>query len=65
MVGPRLFTISGLGVKANALAGLADRGWAAFPQPPAPPCGTVPMPEVAPGQPQPSIAPCPIPMPIR
>jgi uncharacterized secreted protein with C-terminal beta-propeller domain len=47
VVGDRLFTVSPLGVKANGLEGFADRGWAAFPQPPTPPCckeGPVPMP---------------------
>ena len=38
VVGDRLFTISDLGVKASGLQSFADRGWAAFPQPPQPPC---------------------------
>jgi uncharacterized secreted protein with C-terminal beta-propeller domain len=38
VVGDKLFTVSDLGVKANGLAQLADRGWAAFPAPPEPPC---------------------------
>ena len=37
VVGPRLFTISDLGVRASGLESFADAGWAAFPQPPAPP----------------------------
>jgi uncharacterized secreted protein with C-terminal beta-propeller domain len=47
VVGDRLFTVSPLGVKANPLDGLADRGWAAFPAPPEPPCckeGPIPLP---------------------
>jgi uncharacterized secreted protein with C-terminal beta-propeller domain len=38
VVGDRLFTVSDLGVKASGLERLADRGWAAFPAPPEPPC---------------------------
>jgi len=38
VVGDRLFTVSYLGVKASGLEGFGDRGWAAFPQPPEPPC---------------------------
>jgi hypothetical protein len=37
VVGPRLFTISDLGVKASGLESFAFAGWAAFPQPPEPP----------------------------
>ena len=37
VVGPRLFTVSNLGVKANGLESFVGAGWAAFPQPPAPP----------------------------
>jgi hypothetical protein len=49
VVGDRLFTISALGVKASGLQNLADRGWAAFPQPPEPPCcRPLPVPETAP-----------------
>jgi uncharacterized secreted protein with C-terminal beta-propeller domain len=47
VVGDRLLTVSSLGVKANGLAGFAERGWAAFPPPPEPPCckdGPIPMP---------------------
>jgi uncharacterized secreted protein with C-terminal beta-propeller domain len=47
VVGDRLLTVSPLGVKANALDGFADRGWAAFPAPPEPPCckeGPIPLP---------------------
>jgi uncharacterized secreted protein with C-terminal beta-propeller domain len=47
VVGDRVFTLSPLGVKANGLEGFAERGWAAFPQPPTPPCckeGPVPVP---------------------
>ena len=49
VVGDRLFTVSSLGVKANGLQSFADRGWAAFPQPPPgqPPCckgGPMPIP---------------------
>jgi uncharacterized secreted protein with C-terminal beta-propeller domain len=45
IVGDRVFTVSPLGVKASALDGFADRGWAAFPAPPTPPCcKPVPMP---------------------
>jgi uncharacterized secreted protein with C-terminal beta-propeller domain len=47
VAGDRLLTVSDLGVKASALQGFADRGWAAFPQPPEPPCckdGPVPPP---------------------
>jgi hypothetical protein len=43
----RLFTVSAYGVRASALADLADGGWAAFPDPPpvVPPYGgPVPMP---------------------
>ena len=50
VVGERLLTISDLGVKANALDGLAERGWTAFPQPPEPPCcddGPIPAPQPA------------------
>ena len=34
VVGPRLFTLSGRGVKASGLESFAGAGWAAFPQPP-------------------------------
>jgi uncharacterized secreted protein with C-terminal beta-propeller domain len=47
VVGDRLFTVSPLGVKASGLQNFGDRGWAAFPQPPEPPCckdGPAPMP---------------------
>ncbi len=37
VVGPRLFTLSDLGVRASALDTLAPAGWAAFPQPAEPP----------------------------
>jgi uncharacterized secreted protein with C-terminal beta-propeller domain len=36
VVGPRLFTISDLGVKASGLESFAAAGWASFPQPPQP-----------------------------
>ena len=68
VVGEQLFTISDLGVKANGLAGFGERGWAAFPQPPPDdtPCGRpVPPPDTPTGQPEPSIAPCPMPMPVE
>jgi len=67
VVGDQLFTISDLGVKANGLASFGERGWAAFPQPPVDdtPCGRpVPPPDTPTGQPEPSIPPCPMPMPI-
>ena len=61
VVGDRLFTISDFGVKANGLAGFGERGWAAFPQPPQPPCDMpVPMPDAPVAEP----APCPVPIPI-
>jgi hypothetical protein len=47
VVGDRLFTVSELGVKANGLEGLADRGWVAFPDPPEPP-QPEPLPEPLP-----------------
>ena len=63
VVGDRLFTISDFGVKANGLAGFGERGWAAFPQPPEPPCDIpVPLPDGPVAEPAPSIAPCPIPI---
>jgi Beta propeller domain len=45
VVGDRLFTISEFGARASGLETLADRGWVAFPQPPAPP---EPKPEAVP-----------------
>ena len=63
IVGDKVFTLSDLGMKANALAGFADRGWAAFPDPPDPECGDVPLPRPdgpAAGAP----VPCPVPLPI-
>ncbi len=63
VVGDKVFTISGYGARASALAGFADRGWAAFPPPPDDPCGRpVPLPDVPVGSPEPSIAPCPLPI---
>jgi uncharacterized secreted protein with C-terminal beta-propeller domain len=47
VVGDRLFTVSSLGVKANGLNDFGERGWAAFPAPPEPPCckdGPIPLP---------------------
>ena len=47
VVGPRLFTMSDLGVKASGLESFAGAGWAAFPQPPEPPYpidGPMPVP---------------------
>ena len=41
VVGDRLFTISALGAKASALAGLADAGWVAFPEGARPPDGPI------------------------
>jgi hypothetical protein len=37
VVGPQLFTLSDLGVRASALDTFAPAGWAAFPQPAEPP----------------------------
>ncbi len=53
VVGPRLFTVSDLGIKASGLESFAGAGWAAFPQPPEQPIpidgGPIPAP--APGGP--------------
>jgi uncharacterized secreted protein with C-terminal beta-propeller domain len=49
VVGDRLFTVSGYGVKASGLESFAGAGWAAFPEPPpqvVPVDGPVPMPAV-------------------
>ena len=55
VVGPRLFTVSDLGIKASGLESFAGAGWAAFPQPPEQPVpidgGPVPEPAPAPGGP--------------
>jgi uncharacterized secreted protein with C-terminal beta-propeller domain len=54
VAGGRLFTVSDHGVRASALAGLADDGFAAFPDPPA----NVPVPvDVPPGIPVPMAVP--------
>ena len=49
VVGPRLFTVSDLGIKASGLESFAGAGWAAFPQPPEQPvpstAGRSPLPE--------------------
>jgi hypothetical protein len=62
VVGDRLFTVSDFGARASALDTLADRGWVAFPQPPASP-GPIPMPMLRPEplspQPQPLAPPQP------
>ena len=50
VVGPRLFTVSLLGVKASGLESFASAGWAAFPQPPQVPIpidGPIPIPLAA------------------
>ena len=53
VVGPRLFTVSDLGVKASGLESFAGAGWAAFPQPPEPPFPIdVPIALPAPGGPR-------------
>jgi len=52
VVGPHLFTVSDLGVKASGLESFAGAGWAAFPQPPEPPYPPDgPVPEPRPGGP--------------
>ena len=52
VVGPRLFTVSDLGIKASGLESFAGAGWAAFPQPPEQPVpidgGPVPSPRPRP-----------------
>jgi hypothetical protein len=62
VVGDRLFTVSDFGARASALDTLADRGWVAFPLPPASP-GPIPMPMLRPEplspQPQPLAPPQP------
>ena len=50
VVGPRLFTVSNLGVKASGLESFASAGWAGFPEPPQLPIpidGPIPIPLAA------------------
>jgi hypothetical protein len=53
VIGNRLFTISDLGAKSNALTTFAEQAWVPFPQPPPPPPPPEPGP---PGPPQPATA---------
>jgi hypothetical protein len=48
VVGPHLFTMSDLGIKASGLESFAGAGWAAFPQPPEQPYPIDVMPEPMP-----------------